>query len=130
MTFQAYMEDISNMMQKTFDAWDFPIPNDEEDSLRHHDPEFIPFFEGKYPFAHHRLDQHCWTRKNQNRPTVKSGSMKIWNTPAKVLDEDTAAGSKVSASTSRKIQPDTRRSQEEIRLAQVIYNAKLSTLTL
>ena len=120
---QLYFEDIQNHMARTFSGWD--TRRDADDYLQTDSPNLAKDFRRKFPFASERFDQQCFSRKEFDQESrISRGHVKYWNSPADAQGV-TKLGSLGVSQTSRQARSDPRRSEEELRLAQVSFYLKV-----
>ena len=114
----AYFEDIQKIMNKTFAAWDQqPTAADylQPDSLN-----LSKDFAAKFPFSTERFHQKCHSQKDiKPEEKVQRGNIRSMNNPPRAEPAANQLGSLVVTKSSRKIKSDPRRSQQELRQAEV-----------
>ena len=112
----TYMEEIKAYMSKIFAGWD--KEPDSQDWLQLDTPNHSRDFRRKFPFAVERLDQRCFKPKKADKKIwVRGGMVNTFNTPAD--EHRPPAGSRNVTSSTRSVRQDPRRSEDELRLAQV-----------
>ena len=126
----AYLEDVRIMMNKIMAGWDQKPLADSwlQLSTRQHASDFMK----KFPFAGQRLDDRCFTRGNFSaKISVRNdaGTVMRQNPPPR-NDDYRPVGAQSIASSSRPQRRDPRRSEDELRLAQVNSLILISILTL
>ena len=117
---QAYQEDIKKFMARTFSGWDHQ-PESTSTFLQDWSTTRGTDFNKKFPFAIHRFDDKCFTKKEWEC-AVMPGAIEHWNTPAKSQPANLTGGWVVAGANIR-TKSDPRTSAEEIRLAKVsVFN--------
>ena len=108
---------LRQIMQRMFNGWDYQ-PNDV-DFLQNRSRRQAQDFETKFPFAIHRLYSKMYSRDpNKRREWVNSGTAEAKNTPVTYRPE--VQGSSIVTGVRTVTRSDPRRSEEQLRLAQVI----------
>ena len=111
----TYMEEVKSHMTKLFRGWD--KRPESFDWLQLESTNHSRDFRKKFPFAVERLDQRCFKPKDTVKIKVKVGAVKYINTPAG--EHRPAAGSRTVTASTRPVRQDPRRSENELRQAQV-----------
>ena len=115
----AYLEDVKVLTTKIMAGWDQKPISDSW--LQLNTPQHAADFEKKFPFAGQRLNDRCFTRSDFSRKiSVREdgGTVMRRNPPAR-NDNYRPVGAASVASSSRPQRQDPRRSEDELRLAQV-----------
>ena len=116
-----YLEDIKRHMKRVFSGWDCKTSGPH--FLQHTSPDRAQDFEKKFPFAIQRLEDKCYTRASmRNKEYATSGVVQSRNTP--ISSRPDVRGSTIVSNVRTNVNSDPRRSQEEIRLAQVSSQIK------
>ena len=118
----TYLEEIKAYMARVFQGWD--QQPDSANWLQMDTPNHSRDFRKKFPFAVERLDQRCFkSKKFEPKQWVQTGVVKRFNTPAS--DHKTPSGSRSVTSSTRTVRQDPRRTEDELRQAQVKFYLKI-----
>ena len=120
---QSYEEDIKKYMQRMFSGWDFN--SREANFLQDWSNTRAEDFSKKFPFALHRYNDVCFTKKDWDASVVP-GAVRARNTPATPTLPDRTGGCVVTGANIR-TRSDPRTSAEDLRLAKVIDMRKIVT---
>ena len=113
---QSYEEDIRRYMQRMYSGWDHK--SNEENFLQDWSITRAEDFSRKFPFAMHRFNDNCYTKKDWEVAVVP-GAVRNRNTPAEPSRPPRTGGFVVSGANIR-TRSDPKTSAEDIQLAKVI----------
>ena len=125
-----YIADVKMFMKRMLDGWDYW--STQKDFLQHNSSTLTQDFEKKFPFAIQRLNEKSYhTRGASSNPIwARPGTARRMNTPVFTRPE-VVHGSTIVNNVRTVTRSDPRRSNEELRLAQVTcYSFKILKLTL
>ena len=117
-----YLTDVKKFMQRMFDGWDYS--STDREFLQFRSPTLAQDLGKKFPFMIHRLHDKSYHAKKKgpkgpnDKSWVRPGAAQALNTPVTRRPQN-VTGSSIVNNIRTVTRSDPRRSQDELRMAQV-----------